>query len=275
MDFLNNWLLTILIFLPCVGAFFVLLAKSRDAVRWITLGTTIVTFALSLLLFATFQWGLKGAVCVRRSRATHVAGSGTCRWCTRRSGSPRSTSNTRRHRRPVVPAGHPQHVHLHAVVRRVVEHRQDAKGYMACSSCWRRHPRRLSVARLLPLLRLLRSRLLPMYFLIGIWGGPRKEYAAIKFFLYTLVGSIGLLIVLIGTYLYTRGAPGYPTGRSTSSARRPGDAGASRQGSRWTAAVCKTFFVLLMVGFPDQGARRPGAHVAARTRTSRPRRRSA
>src|SRR6185436_12465049 len=46
--------------------------------------------------------------------------------------------------------------------------------------------------------------LLPMYFLIGIWGGPRKEYAAIKFFLYTLLGSIGLLIVLIGTYLYSR-----------------------------------------------------------------------
>ncbi|HAA61522.1 MAG TPA: NADH-quinone oxidoreductase subunit M, partial [Planctomycetaceae bacterium] len=32
--------------------------------------------------------------------------------------------------------------------------------------------------------------LLPMYFLIGIWGGPRKEYAAIKFFLYTLFGSV-------------------------------------------------------------------------------------
>src|SRR5207247_7657370 len=54
--------------------------------------------------------------------------------------------------------------------------------------------------------------LLPMYFLIGIWGGPRKEYAAIKFFLYTLVGSIGLLIVLIGTYLYSRQVPGYPNG---------------------------------------------------------------
>src|SRR5206468_2959745 len=46
--------------------------------------------------------------------------------------------------------------------------------------------------------------LLPLYFLIGIWGGPRKEYAAIKFFLYTLVGSIALLIVLIGTYLYSK-----------------------------------------------------------------------
>ncbi|RDC63346.1 complex I subunit 4 family protein [Adhaeribacter pallidiroseus] len=42
--------------------------------------------------------------------------------------------------------------------------------------------------------------LLPMYFLIGIWGGSRREYAAIKFFIYTLVGSIFILIVIIGLY---------------------------------------------------------------------------
>lgn len=42
--------------------------------------------------------------------------------------------------------------------------------------------------------------LLPMYFLIGIWGGERREYAAIKFFLYTLVGSIFILLVMIGLY---------------------------------------------------------------------------
>jgi NADH-quinone oxidoreductase subunit M len=42
--------------------------------------------------------------------------------------------------------------------------------------------------------------LLPMYFLIGIWGGPRKEYAAIKFFLYTLAGSVLMLLALIGLY---------------------------------------------------------------------------
>lgn len=42
--------------------------------------------------------------------------------------------------------------------------------------------------------------LLPMYFLIGIWGGPRKEYAAIKFFIYTLFGSVFMLIVMIGLY---------------------------------------------------------------------------
>ncbi len=42
--------------------------------------------------------------------------------------------------------------------------------------------------------------LLPMYFLIGIWGGPRKEYAAIKFFLYTLFGSVFIMLVMIGLY---------------------------------------------------------------------------
>jgi NADH-quinone oxidoreductase subunit M len=39
--------------------------------------------------------------------------------------------------------------------------------------------------------------LLPMYFLIGIWGGVRREYASIKFFLYTLFGSVFVLIVMI------------------------------------------------------------------------------
>src|SRR5574341_2269661 len=39
--------------------------------------------------------------------------------------------------------------------------------------------------------------LVPMYLLIGIWGGPRKLYAAIKFFLYTLVGSVAMLLGIL------------------------------------------------------------------------------
>jgi NADH-quinone oxidoreductase subunit M len=42
--------------------------------------------------------------------------------------------------------------------------------------------------------------LLPMYFLIGIWGGGRRKYAALKFVLYTLLGSVFILIALIGLY---------------------------------------------------------------------------
>jgi NADH-quinone oxidoreductase subunit M len=43
--------------------------------------------------------------------------------------------------------------------------------------------------------------LLPMYFLIGIWGGPRREYAAIKFFLYTLAGSVLMLVAIVALRL--------------------------------------------------------------------------
>ena len=42
--------------------------------------------------------------------------------------------------------------------------------------------------------------LVPMYFLIGVWGGPQKEYAAIKFFLYTLFGSIFMLVAILIMY---------------------------------------------------------------------------
>jgi NADH-quinone oxidoreductase subunit M len=45
--------------------------------------------------------------------------------------------------------------------------------------------------------------LLPMYFLIGVWGGPRREYAAIKFFLYTLFGSVLMLLAMIALYFST------------------------------------------------------------------------
>ncbi|HEY0324174.1 MAG TPA: NADH-quinone oxidoreductase subunit M [Pyrinomonadaceae bacterium] len=46
--------------------------------------------------------------------------------------------------------------------------------------------------------------LVPMYFLIGIWGGERRLYAAIKFFLYTLVGSVLMLLGVIKMYFLTQ-----------------------------------------------------------------------
>src|SRR5262252_3505010 len=45
------------------------------------------------------------------------------------------------------------------------------------------------------------SMLIPMYLIIGIWGGPNRVYAALKFFLYTFLGSVLMLVALI--YLYT------------------------------------------------------------------------
>jgi NADH-quinone oxidoreductase subunit M len=48
--------------------------------------------------------------------------------------------------------------------------------------------------------------LIPMYIIIGIWGGPRRVYAAIKFFLYTLAGSLLLLLALVFLYYKSGGS---------------------------------------------------------------------
>jgi NADH-quinone oxidoreductase subunit M len=47
--------------------------------------------------------------------------------------------------------------------------------------------------------------LVPMYFIIGIWGGPRRLYAAIKFFLYTLSGSVLMLLAILALYFFNTG----------------------------------------------------------------------
>ena len=45
--------------------------------------------------------------------------------------------------------------------------------------------------------------LVPMYLLIGVWGGENRGYASIKFFIYTLVGSVAMLLAILGTYYAT------------------------------------------------------------------------
>jgi NADH-quinone oxidoreductase subunit M len=49
--------------------------------------------------------------------------------------------------------------------------------------------------------------LIPMFFLIGIWGGENREYAAVKFFLYTFFGSILMLVGMVGLYFVTDQGP--------------------------------------------------------------------
>ena len=50
--------------------------------------------------------------------------------------------------------------------------------------------------------------LIPMYFLIGVWGGPRRIYATIKFFLYTMAGGVLMLVGIIALYYLNGGRPG-------------------------------------------------------------------
>ena len=53
--------------------------------------------------------------------------------------------------------------------------------------------------------------LIPMYLLIGVWGGPRRVYAAIKFFLFTMAGSVLMLVAILWLYFHHRAVTGVAT----------------------------------------------------------------
>ncbi len=53
--------------------------------------------------------------------------------------------------------------------------------------------------------------LIPMYFLIGVWGGQRRIYATVKFVLYTMAGSLLMLVAILWTYQYSGGFSGHGT----------------------------------------------------------------
>ncbi len=257
MDFLKQNLLTILIFLPSVGAILTMLVRGRDAVRWTALITTIVTFALSLLLLATFDWNVGSGEAVQQNGdyAYNTADRpfGVVQMIQR---APWIKSFNIEYLVGIDGLSFPLVIlstlicMLSCIASWNIE--RMTKGYF-CLFLF------LETGILGVFLSLdfflfyvfFEVSLLPMYFLIGIWGGPRKEYAAIKFFLYTLVGSIGLLIVLIGTYLYSRqvvpGGGTFDLIRLAGPEFQQGIAGLIPGGPRgWVALL---FFSLLMIGF--------------------------
>lgn len=84
--------------------------------------------------------------------------------------------------------------------------------------------------------------LLPMFFLIGMWGGPQREYAAIKFFLYTLVGSVLMLIAILGLY--------FTCGRTFDMLVLMEVAPTALNGVMWWGIdAIKVIWVLLFIGF--------------------------
>src|SRR6266581_2899159 len=102
--------------------------------------------------------------------------------------------------------------------------------------------------------------LLPMYFLIGVWGGPRREYAAIKFFLYTLLGSVLMLVTIL--YLYFASDPhSFDMTRLSQTAHIPMNV----QLVLWTALFIG--FAIKIPAFPFH-TWLPDAHVEAPTAIS-------
>jgi NADH-quinone oxidoreductase subunit M len=113
--------------------------------------------------------------------------------------------------------------------------------------------------------------LFPMYFLIGIWGGPRRIYAAIKFFLYTLAGSVGMLLAIIAIWYF---APGERTFNMIELVQRVHEGGVFTGPMIFGFPFTKVVFIALFIGFAIKvpifpfHTWLPDAHVEAPTAIS-------
>ena len=112
--------------------------------------------------------------------------------------------------------------------------------------------------------------LVPMYFLIGVWGGPRREYAAIKFFLYTLAGSVLMLLALVavafntGSFSLVRGGM---SSAFTPAAAVPFTGDLGNPTSMVAMLCCLGFLVAMLIKVPSFPFHTwlPDAHVEAPT----------
>ena len=106
--------------------------------------------------------------------------------------------------------------------------------------------------------------LIPLFFLIGIWGGPQRRYAAIKFFLYTFVGSmvtlVGLVAVVLSAYSAGLSTPCSIPDLAAWLTRRP----LSAQAQTWLFLAISTGFMIKVPLFPVH-TWLPLAHVEAPT----------
>jgi NADH-quinone oxidoreductase subunit M len=193
------WPLTAIVFLPALVAAVLSLpifGKGREeAVRWITLATTAVVFVLSLWMAWPTLFGAVGP-------GQFIVGEAGMQGVVKQ---------------PWIPAFNIEYLLGVDGISMPLVVLTTFLSMLAAAASWpiTKHVKAYHVLFLLLVTGMLgvfvsldfflfyvfwEVMLLPMYFLIGIWGGPRREYAAIKFFLYTLLGSVLMLLAILMLY---------------------------------------------------------------------------
>ncbi len=180
-------LLSLVTFVPLVGAAVILALPFAFPARWIALITTIVTFILSLMVWAAFDRHNPGFQLVEKASwlgggiSYHMGVDGISMLFV------------------VLTAGLMPFCILaswESIQTRVAE-------YMIAFLVLENHDDR-GVLRPRPgaVLCAVRRRPDPMFLIIGIWGGKRRVYASFKFFLYTFLGSVLMLLAIMSMYWY-------------------------------------------------------------------------
>jgi NADH-quinone oxidoreductase subunit M len=190
---MNDWVLHLSIFLPVAGAVAVACIPQRheNAHRWVALGVSAVVFALGVYLLAAFDYD----------------NAGTPQFETKVNWISVLNSN--------------YHVFVDGISLPLM-----VLSMLITTLCvvysWSHFPQPRNPRAFLALMLLLETGvngafaaqdlllffvffeivLLPMYFMVGIWGGPRRQYAALKFFVYTVLGSAFMLLAFLALYFY-------------------------------------------------------------------------
>lgn len=191
MDFLNENLLSILILLPLIGAVGLIAHqmfwKNEDHLKWVTLAVTLVIFVISLLLLGgggnasasgfSFEQNIPWIQAINTNY--HVGVDGLSLWLVILTTfiMPIAVLST-----------------WHAVEKRPTAF------YVFLLLLQSAMVGVFVSLDLLVFYLFFEASLVPMFFLIGIWGGENRVYAAVKFFIFTAVGSLLMLVAIVSLY---------------------------------------------------------------------------
>ena len=200
-SFLTDWGLTLAIFIPLIGMVLVLLVPKQDeySQKVVALGTAIVTFAVTIGIAAYYDYGDKASTITKGVRSSGLQFEVTKQWI------------------PSIDSFY--HVGVDGMSLPLLLLSAFITILVIIYS-WDHWPEPHNPKALLALILLLEVGmngtfvaqdlilffiffeivLLPMFFMIGVWGGPNREYASIKFFLFTLFGSALMLVSFIALY---------------------------------------------------------------------------
>jgi NADH-quinone oxidoreductase subunit M len=178
-------LLSVLIFIPFVGALLVLLMKDAKAAKIIGLGTSVVTFAISLGIYARFDPAIAGFQWIEKvpwvvtpglNLSYHVALDGMSMLLVLLT----------------------TFLMIITIIGTWNGIQKNVSGFMSLMMVLLGGMIGVFCSLDLFLFYIFWELILiPMYFIIGMWGGPRRIYAAVKFFIYTMAGSLLMLVAII------------------------------------------------------------------------------
>jgi NADH-quinone oxidoreductase subunit M len=188
---MTTWpILSVATFLPLVGALLVYVVRGEDEAakrnsRWIALWTTLITFAVSLILVARFDSSIADFQFVEKSN--WLAAGITYHMGVDGISLPFVILTTALMPFCIIAS-------WNAIQNRVREY------MMAFLILETLMVGTFSALDLVLFYLFFEGGLIPMFLIIGVWGGPRRVYASFKFFLYTLLGSVLMLLAIMALY---------------------------------------------------------------------------